>query len=157
VSRRADRVADFRASALLECDARLGVTRVPGRPRERRTVPSLHAARDARWRGPVRSALDLAANDGGGRRGNPPRPRRLAIVAVVLPRRAADRAVRTDLSVVEPTRAVSLGRARLPDAVPTARRRGRTTDRPANRAAPAVWHRYVRSCGRGRGRDGGPF
>ena len=57
-------------------------------------LPATRAAGHARRRGVVRAAVDLAADDGGVRRGAAPRPARVAGLAAVLPGRATDRRVR---------------------------------------------------------------
>ena len=75
---------------------------------------------DACRRGAVRSAMDLAADDGRVRGRAAPRSRRVAALAAVLSGRAANRRVRCRLRLVEPARAVPLGGAWLSDAVSAA-------------------------------------
>ncbi len=134
--RRHDRASGFRAGNCMERGARLGVVRLPGRAGGRIALPSLGAARGARGRGAVRAAVDLGG-DGGGRVGSacrpkhkrvPPPPRGGRTLSAragsrpPLPCRAADPRVLRGRADLARAGAVSLGRTRLFDAVPAARR-----------------------------------
>ena len=149
ISRRPACRPGVRPGGRLERDAPLGVLRLPGRARRRRrALPSARPADRAGRRGAVRPAVDLGADAGTVRRRPAPRPGRTGAPGCWLPRRPADRAVRAGRRVVQPARAVPLGGARLPDAVPPARRGGGNPAAPPMAAPHPGRHRRHSSCWR---------
>ncbi len=120
--RRSRRAGDVHAGPDLECAARLGVVSVPGRSGGGSLQPA-RAGFDARRRGAVLAAVDMAAVGRVRVRRAAPRTGRQRALAPGMPGGAADHLLHADL-VVEPS-AVSLGGARLSDAAAAARRRDR--------------------------------
>src|SRR5580698_228751 len=101
-------------SPVLELLPSLGFLRFPGSARRRVAFPPTRAADHVARRGAVRPPMVLVPND---HIGCASVSFRLARPNAGLPRHAADRDLRADLRLVLATSAVSLGRARLPDAI----------------------------------------